>query len=122
MSSNSSKPPSSEIVQPPKPAPKRGKKRRQGGQLGHTKYERTFRLEDADVIHDHRLDRCPTCASDRLFHFAGAEQTHYQYELVENRFFCMRISPTCIAVRSVIRSTPLLFLMRWVRPAWSVLA
>ena len=82
-SSNSSKPPSSDIVQPPKPAPKRSKKRRQGGQLGHAKYERTFRLEDADVIHDHRLDRCPTCASDRLFHFAGAEQTHYQYELVE---------------------------------------
>ncbi len=82
-SSNSSKPPSSDIVKPPKPAPKKGKKRRRGGQLGHTKYERTFHLADADVVHAHRLDCCPSCASPHLFHFAGAEQTHYQYELVE---------------------------------------
>ena len=82
-SSNSSKPPSSDIVKPPKPAPKKGKKRRQGGQFGHTKYERTFHLADADVVHAHRLDRCPSCASPHLFHLAGAEQTHYQYELVE---------------------------------------
>jgi|TARA_Y100000310_G_scaffold224824_1_gene226704 transposase len=82
-SSNSSKPPSSDIVKPPKPTPKKGKKRRQGGQWGHTKYERTFSLEDADVIHAHHLDCCPSCASPHLFHFAGAEHTHYQYELVE---------------------------------------
>ena len=82
-SSNSSKPPSSDIVKPPQPAPKKGKKRRQGGQWGHTKYERTFHLADADVVHAHRLDRCPSCASPHLFHLAGAEQTHYQYELVE---------------------------------------
>lgn len=82
-SSNSSKPPSSDIVKPPKPAPKKGKKRRRGGQLGHTKYERTFHVEDADIVHAHHLDRCPSCASPHLFHLAGAEQTHYQYELVE---------------------------------------
>ena len=51
--------------------------------MGHTKYERTFQLADADVIHAHPLDRCPSCASPHLFHFAGAEQTHHQYELVE---------------------------------------
>jgi hypothetical protein len=55
-SSNSSKPPSSDIVQPPKPAPKKGKKRQRGGQPGHSKYERTFHLSDADVRHDYRLD------------------------------------------------------------------
>jgi transposase len=82
-SSNSSKPPSSDIVKPPKPKPKQGKKRRQGGQPGHTKYERTFHLEDADVVHAHRLACCPDCADDTLLHLAGAEQTHYQYELVE---------------------------------------
>ena len=85
-SSNSSKPPSSDIVKPPKPKPKQGKKRRQGGQPGHTKYERTFHLEDANVVHAHRLACCPDCADDTLLHLAGAEQTHYQYELVEKPF------------------------------------
>ncbi len=82
-SSNSSKPPSSDIVKPPKPAPKRGKKRRQGGQWGHTKYERTFQLEEADVVQAYHLDHCPDCSGDQLLHLAGGEHTHYQYELVE---------------------------------------
>ena len=81
-SSNSSKPPSSDIVKPPQPAPKKGKKRRQGGQLGHSKYERTFQLKDADVLHANHLDRCPDCAGESLVHLAGEEQVHYQYELV----------------------------------------
>ena len=82
-SSNSSKPPSSDIVQPPKPVSKRGKKRRQGGQPGHTKYERTFDQEEADVRHEYRLDRCPTCADQALVPVADGRQIHYQYELVE---------------------------------------
>ena len=82
-SSNSSKPPSSDIVKPPKPAAQGGKKRRQGGQPGHMKYERTFQLADADVVHDHHLDDCPNCTGTSLVHLAGGEQTHYQYELVE---------------------------------------
>ena len=82
-SSNSSKPPSSDIVNPPKPRLKKGKKRRQGGQPGHTKHERTFHLEEADVVHDHHLDRCPVCSGDHLIHLAGGQQTRYQYELVE---------------------------------------
>ena len=82
-SSNSSKPPSSDIVKPPKPAAKGGKKRRQGGPPVHMKYERTFQLADADVVHDHHLDRCPDCTGDSLVHLAGGEQTRYQYELVE---------------------------------------
>ncbi len=39
-SSTSSKPPSSDIVKPPKPARKRGKKRKRGGQPGHKRHER----------------------------------------------------------------------------------
>jgi len=81
-SSNSSKPPSSDIVKPPKPSPKKGKKRRRGGQWGHTKHERHFSVEDADVIHDYYLDCCPACAGDGLHPLSGAEQIHYQYELV----------------------------------------
>jgi len=41
-SSTSSKPPSSDIVKPPKPKPRKGRrgKRRIGGQPGHEKHER----------------------------------------------------------------------------------
>jgi transposase len=47
-SSNSSKPPSSDIVKPPKILVRRGRKgkRRRGGQAGHAKYERTPFAED----------------------------------------------------------------------------
>ena len=54
-SSNSSKPPSSDIVKPKQPAsPGRGKRKRKrkiGGQPGHRKHERTFSLSDADQQH-----------------------------------------------------------------------
>jgi len=81
-SSNSSKPPSSDIVKPPKPTPKGGGKRRRGGQPGHTKYERTFSLSDADVVDTYPLDRCPSCADTALVPVDGGP-IHYQYELVE---------------------------------------
>jgi hypothetical protein len=35
------------------------------------------------MIHDHHLEHCPECGSAVLVHLAGAEQTHYQYELVD---------------------------------------
>ncbi len=82
-SSNSSKPPSSDIVKPPKLPLKRGKKRRQGGQPGHTKCERTFHLEEADVVHEYRLDCCPACADQSLVPVVKGQQIHYQYELAE---------------------------------------
>ena len=53
-SSNSSKPPSSDIINP-KPAPKRGRKRKRGGQRGHPKHHRQpFTPEQIDqtVIHE----------------------------------------------------------------------
>ncbi|NIA16565.1 MAG: IS66 family transposase [Nitrospiraceae bacterium] len=64
-SSNSSKPPSSDIVKPPKPQPKgKGKKRRRkiGGQRGHPKHERApFPVADLDDIWEYELGCCPNC-------------------------------------------------------------
>ncbi len=65
-SSNSSKPPSSDIVSPTqcdkKTAEKRGKKRKQGGQLGHPRYERTPLPEDPiDTFWELRFSDCPCC-------------------------------------------------------------
>ncbi len=61
-SSNSSKPPSSDIVKPKLPD-KRGKgKRKIGGQAGHRKHERTpFTPEEVDAAWDYTLDQCPVC-------------------------------------------------------------
>ena len=53
-SSNSSKPPSSDIINP-KPPAKNGRKRKRGGQLGHKKYSRQpFTPEQIDntIIHE----------------------------------------------------------------------
>ncbi len=64
-SSTSSKPPSSDIVKPPKPKPK-GKRKKQrrkiGGQEGHPKHDRQpFALEDLSDVWEYHLDRCPDC-------------------------------------------------------------
>lgn len=63
-SGNSSKPPSSDIVKPPRP--KRGKKgtkkRKRGGQPGHPRHERPpFAPEDIDQAWDYTLSACPDC-------------------------------------------------------------
>ena len=60
-SSNSSKPPSSDIVKPPRPegSPSNGKI---GGQPGHPKHERPpFPPEQVDKIVEHWHRRCPKC-------------------------------------------------------------
>jgi transposase len=66
-SSTSSKPPSSDIVKPPKPEPPEGQDRRRiGGQPGHPKHERDAfppeSINGASV--DYRLDLCPCCGHD----------------------------------------------------------
>lgn len=62
-SGNSSKPPSSDIVKPPKDQGKNKKrKRRRGGQPGHPRHERPpFPPEQVTRTHDHNLDCCPDC-------------------------------------------------------------
>ncbi len=63
-SSTSSKPPSSDLVKPPKPAPPDGtSKRRRGGQPGHPRHLR--QLFPPELLnggsHSYTLELCPTC-------------------------------------------------------------
>src|SRR5579864_4102329 len=61
-SSNSSKPPSSDIVKPPKPAFRGKRKRKQGAQPGHRRHERPlFAPEEIDTTWEYRWERCPDC-------------------------------------------------------------
>ena len=61
-SSNSSKPPSSDIVKPPKAVPQVDGKRKQGAQRGHTRHERSlFSPEEIATAWEYRLGRCPDC-------------------------------------------------------------
>ena len=61
-SSNSSKPPSSDMVKPPRPPAKDGKKRKRGAQPGHQQHLRPiFPPEAVDLIEPYTLDRCPDC-------------------------------------------------------------
>ena len=61
-SSNSSKPPSSDIVKPPKPAGPRGRKRKIGGQPGHEGHFREpFATEEIDRVAPYKLTTCPDC-------------------------------------------------------------
>ena len=66
-SATSSKPPSSDIVKPPKPSPPEGQDRRNiGGQPGHPKHEREpFPPEAVNAgFFDHHIDLCPRCGHD----------------------------------------------------------
>lgn len=59
-STNSSKPPSSDIVKPPKAGHKGKGKRRKGGQKGHPRHERKeFTAEQIDYYQYHELDLDP---------------------------------------------------------------
>jgi transposase len=63
-SATSSKPPSSDIVKPPKPAPPDGQAQRKiGGQPGHPKHERDpFPPEAVNAgFFDHHIGSCPRC-------------------------------------------------------------
>ena len=59
-SANSSKPPSSDIVKPPKA--KSNCSGKAGGQKGHPGFWRgLFKAEQVNDIKDYRLSECPTC-------------------------------------------------------------
>lgn len=83
-SSTSSKPPSSDIVKPPKPPmPKGRKKRKIGAQPGHPKHERPpFSPDEVDETHEHTLDACPECGG-ALDDADKAPRVIQQVEIVE---------------------------------------
>ena len=84
-SSTSSKPPSSDIVKPPKSQPK-GKKQRLkiGGQEGHPKHERTpFAVEDIDDVWEYHLHCCPDCGG-KVKRARAAARVVQQAEIVES--------------------------------------
>src|SRR3972149_1261071 len=61
-SSNSSKPPSSDLVKPQKPLPKGCKKRKRGGQPGPEQHLRSpFPPKEVNHFQPHTLDGCPDC-------------------------------------------------------------
>src|SRR5690348_6652448 len=65
-SSNSSKPPSSDIVKPPKPTPPEGQAKRSiGGQPGHPRHQRApFPPEHVNGgFFDHTPGCCPDCGA-----------------------------------------------------------
>ena len=103
-SSNSSKPPSSDIVKPPKHKLKGGKKRKIGGQPGHPKHERPWMKPDA--LEQHTLDACPNCGgeldlieeSDRVIQ--QAELVAQPIQITEHRaasYRCTCCGKPCVA-------------------------
>jgi transposase len=61
-SANSSKPPSSDIVKPPRPAASKSGQRKRGAQPGHPRHERPpFAPQEIDHTFDYCLTRCPDC-------------------------------------------------------------
>ena len=61
-STNSSKPPSSDIVKKPKDKPKDGTVRKRGGQPNHPKHERpAFADDQIDERFEYRCIECPDC-------------------------------------------------------------
>jgi transposase len=80
-SANSSKPPSSDIVKPPKP--KSATPRKRGAQPGHAANLRPpFDPGQIDAVHEYRLPCCPGCGGD-LTDCADAPRVVAQVELVE---------------------------------------
>jgi transposase len=66
-SSNSSKPPSSDIVKPPKPVPPQGGKREIGGQPGHEgHFRQPFTAQAIDRVVPYTLGTCPGCGGKLL--------------------------------------------------------
>jgi transposase len=82
-SSNSSKPPSSDITKPPKPPMPSGQGHRHiGGQPGHPRHERpAFPPDQVDRIRTYTLQRCPDCGG-RLKRLPDKERVLQQVEIV----------------------------------------
>jgi transposase len=84
-SRTSSKPPSSDLVKPPKPpkSPSIFEARSIGGQPGHPKHERpAFSAEQLHAIHEYTLASCPCCGGE-LAAADRAPKTIQQVEILE---------------------------------------
>lgn len=82
-SSNSSKPPSSDIVKPPKDPKHKKKKRKIGGQPGHPLHLRpAFGPEEIDETKPYTLASCPVCGGALTERPSGEAQVVQQVELV----------------------------------------
>lgn len=84
-SSNSSKPPSSDIVKPPREQRKKGK-RKIGAQIGHKQHLRQpFENDQVDKIVRLTLEACPECGMKMKIVKEGMKK-HQQVELVKKPF------------------------------------
>ena len=82
-STNSSKPPSSDITRPKPPQRKQGK-RRIGAQPGHPRHERpAFPEADIQSFHDYRLDACPECGNAEVTFLDQPPRVLQQMEIQE---------------------------------------
>ena len=82
-SSTSSKPPSSDIVKPPKPLRKEGQSRKRGGQPGHEQHSRSdFPPEAINQVIPYTLECCPDCGGT-LRPFERPDNVLQQVEIPE---------------------------------------
>jgi transposase len=85
-SRTSSKPPSSDVVKPPRQRRRKGQ-RRIGGQKGHAPHLRpAFAPEQIDAHQRHGLAHCPVDPAHRLIPVPGLTNTLQQVELVDHPF------------------------------------
>src|SRR4030065_1539678 len=88
-SSNSSKPPSSDIVKPPKILRQRGKNHNRGGQYGHTKFSRQpFKPHEVDQVIKYELkdkDAVGLEPLDEWFVIQQIELPEKMYKVIEHR-------------------------------------
>ncbi len=82
-SSNSSKPPSSDITRPKSRKRQKGK-RKIGAQHGHERHQRpAFPESDIQSFHDYRLDACPECGHCGITFVDQAPRVIQQMEIEE---------------------------------------
>jgi len=80
-STNSSKPPSSDITRPA-PQQRQQGKRKIGAQPGHPRHERpAFPEADIKTFHDYRLDACPECGNAEVTFLDGPPRVQQQMEI-----------------------------------------
>ena len=82
-STNSSKPPSSDITRS-KPQQRQKGKRKIGAQTGHPRHERSaFPEADIQTFHEYRLDACPECSNAEVIFLDGPPRVLQQVEIEE---------------------------------------